>query len=99
LDLNVADQYTFSRFKYKTTSLFVLKVIKQSIKKTNQSIKIPQISIYMQDLFQTTIRKFNSNNIILHARLVPISIYNKCTTSDYIRTHLNHTKDQIAWFS
>jgi len=55
--------------------------MKQSIKKTNQSAKI--LEIYAE----CKIRRFNSNNNLLHTRLVPINIYNKYTTLDYTRTH------------
>jgi len=53
----------------------------QSIKKTNQSANILEIYV------ECRIRTFNSNNNLLHARLVPINIFNKYTTSDYTRTH------------
>jgi len=33
LDVNVADQYTFSRLKYKTTDQFVLEAIKSRLKR------------------------------------------------------------------
>jgi len=52
-----------------------------SIKKTNQSAKI--LEIYAE----FRIRKFNSNNNLLHKRLVPMNIYNKYKASDYTRTH------------
>jgi len=55
--------------------------MKESIKKTNQSAKI--LEIYAECRFH----KFNSNNNLLHTRLVPISIFNMYTTSDYTRTH------------
>ena len=55
--------------------------MKQSIKKTNQSAKI--LEIYAE----FKIHRFNSNNNLLHTRLVPINIFNKYTTSDYTRTH------------
>jgi len=55
--------------------------MKQSIKKTNQSAKT--VEIYAE----CSIRKFNSNNNLLHTRLVPINIFNKYTISDYTRTH------------
>jgi len=60
--------------------------MKQSINKTNQSAKI------LENNAECRIRKFNSNNNLLHTRHVPINIYNKYKV-------LNHTKDQIAWFS
>jgi len=55
--------------------------MKQSIKKSNQSAKI--LEIYAK----CKIPKFNSNNNLLHTRLVPISIYNKYKALDYTRTH------------
>jgi len=55
--------------------------MKQSIKKTNQPAKI--LEIYAE----CRIRKFNSNNNLLHTRLVPNSIFNKYTASYYTRTH------------
>jgi len=44
--------------------------MKQSIKKTNQSAKI------LENYVECRIRKFNSNNNLLHIRLVPININN-----------------------
>jgi len=55
--------------------------MKQSIKKTNQSAKI--LEIYAECI----LCKFNSNNNLLHTRLVPNNIFNKYTASDYTRTH------------
>jgi len=55
--------------------------MKQSIKKTNQSAKI--LKIYVE----CRIRKFNSNNNLLHTRLVSNSIYNKYIASYYTRMH------------
>jgi len=81
LDVNVANQYTFSRLKFKTADSIVLDAMKQLIKKTNESAKI------LQNYAECRIRKFNSNNNLLHTRLVPISIYNKYKASDYTRTH------------
>jgi len=66
--------------------------MKQSIKKTNQSAKI------LKNYTECRIREFNSNNNLLHTRHVLISIYNKYKASNY-KNALNHTKDQIAWFS
>jgi len=55
--------------------------MKQSSKKTIQSTKI--LEIYAE----CTIHKFNSNNNLLHTRLVPISICNKYKALDYTRMH------------
>ena len=55
--------------------------MKQSIKKTNQSAKI------LENYAECRIRKFNSNNNLLHTRIVSINIYNKYKASDYTRTH------------
>jgi len=53
--------------------------MKQSIKKTNQSAKI------LENYAECKICEFNSNNNLLHTRLVLISIYNKYKASDYTR--------------
>jgi len=55
--------------------------MKQSIKKTNQSVKI--LGIYAE----YKIHIFNSNNNLLHTRLVPINIFNYYTVSYYTRAH------------
>jgi len=55
--------------------------MKQSIKISNQSAKI--LGIYTK----CRIHRFNSNNKLLHTRLVPSNTFNKYTTSDYARTH------------
>jgi len=55
--------------------------MKQSIKKTNQLAKI------LENYVEFRIRKSNSNNNLLHTRLVPIIIFNKYTASDYTTTH------------
>jgi len=55
--------------------------MKQSIKKTNQSAKI--LGIYTE----YKIRGFNSNNNILHTKLVPINISNYYMALDYTRKH------------
>jgi len=49
--------------------------MKQSIKISNQSAKI--LGIYVE----CRIHRFNSNNKLLHTRLVPNNISNKYTTS------------------
>jgi len=66
--------------------------MKQSIKKTNQSAKI--LKIYAKCL----IHRFNSNNNLLHTRLIPINIFNKYTTSDYTRTHYITPKNELFDF-
>jgi len=55
--------------------------MKQSIEISNQSAKI--LGIYAE----YRIHRFNSNNKLLHARLVLINISNRCATSYYTRTH------------
>jgi len=55
--------------------------MKQLIKKTNQSAKI--LRIYAE----YTICRFNSNNNLLHIKIVPINISNYYTASDYTRMH------------
>jgi len=55
--------------------------MKQSIKKTNQSAKI------LENYAECRIREFNSNNNLLHTRLVPNSIYNKYKALDYTKMH------------
>jgi len=55
--------------------------MKQFIKISNQSAKIP--GIYSK----CRTRKFNSNNKLLHKRLVPINISNRYATSDYTWMH------------
>ena len=57
--------------------------MKQLIKKTNQSAKILELEIYVE----CRICRLNSNNNLLHTRLISINISNYYTTSDYIRTH------------
>ena len=59
----------------------LLHVMKQTNKKTNQSTKI------LENYAECRIHEFNSNNNLLHTRLVPISIYNKYKASDYTRMH------------
>jgi len=54
--------------------------MKQTIKISNQSAKILGIDA------ECRIRKFNSNNKLLHTRLVPINISNRYATSDYTKT-------------
>ena len=66
--------------------------MKQSIKNAIQSTKI------LENYAECSICEFNSNNNLLYTRHVPINIYNKYKASDYTNA-LNHTKDQIAWFS
>ena len=66
--------------------------MKQSIKKTNQSAKI------LENYAECRIRKFNSNNNLLHTRLVPISIYNKYKASDYTRTYSITPKIKLLGF-
>jgi len=55
--------------------------MKQLIKKANQSAKI------LENYAKCKICEFNSNNNLLHTRLVPISIYNKYKALNYTRTH------------
>ena len=55
--------------------------MKQTIKNTDQLAKI------LKNYVECRIRKFNSNNNLLHTRYVPISIYNKYKASNYTRTH------------
>ena len=81
MDVNTADQYTFSRLKYKIADWIVLDAMKQSIKKTNQSAKI------LENYAECRIHELNLNNNLLHTRHVPINIYNKYKALDYIRTH------------
>ena len=76
LDVNAADQYTFSRLKYKTVDQIVLDAMKQSIKKAIQSTKI------LDNYAECRICEFNSNSNLLYTRHVPISIYNKYKVSD-----------------
>ena len=58
-----------------------LDAMKQSTKKTNQSAKI------LENYAECRIREFNSNNNLLHTRLVPNSIYNKYKALDYTKMH------------
>jgi len=53
--------------------------MKQSIKILNQSAKI--LGIYVECI----IHRFNSNNKLLHIRLVPINISNRYATSYYTK--------------
>jgi len=55
--------------------------MKQSITISNQLATI--LGIYAE----CRIRIFNTNNKLLHTRLVLINIYNRYATSDYTKTH------------
>jgi len=55
--------------------------MKQMIKISNQSAN--NLGIYAK----CRSRRFNSNNKLLHTRLVPINISNMYATLDYMETH------------
>jgi len=62
------------------------------IKISNQSDEI------LGNYAKCRIRKFHSNDKLLHTRLVPNTISNRYALSDYIETHSNITKNDVLGF-
>jgi len=62
------------------------------IKISNQSAK------FLGNCAECRIHKFNSNNKLLHTRLVPNNISNRYALLNYIKTHSNSIKNDLLSF-